>query len=63
MAPKDITFGLSETCQADPNPNKVNMAIGIYATDDGKPYVLPIVQKVVVITGIYNMTFGQIYTN
>ncbi len=60
MAPKDITFGLSEICQADPNPNKVNMAIGIYATDDGKPFVLPIVRKVMSLVYYSNITVSFI---
>lgn len=46
MAPIDVTFGLSELCKADPNPNKVNMAIGVFSNDQGDPYVLPIVRKV-----------------
>lgn len=32
--------------QADPNPNKMNLGVGAYRDDTGKPYVLPSVRKV-----------------
>jgi aspartate/tyrosine/aromatic aminotransferase len=30
----------------DPSPVKINLGIGAYRTDDGKPYVLKAVRKV-----------------
>ena len=32
--------------KADKDPKKVNLGLGAYRTDDGKPYVFPIVKKV-----------------
>jgi hypothetical protein len=31
---------------ADKNPQKINLGVGAYRTDEGKPWVLPTVQKV-----------------
>jgi hypothetical protein len=45
MAPLDPIIGLSESYQADTFPQKVNVGVGAYRTDLGKPYVLPCVQK------------------
>ncbi len=34
------------SCQADTSPNKVNLGVGAYRTEDGAPYVLDVVKKV-----------------
>lgn len=36
MAPRDPILGLSEQFNADPNPNKVNLGVGVYYDDNGK---------------------------
>ena len=36
MAPRDPILGLNEQFAADPNPNKVNLGIGVYTDADGK---------------------------
>jgi aromatic-amino-acid transaminase len=36
MAPKDPILGISEMFAADLNPNKVNLGVGMYSTDEGK---------------------------
>jgi len=36
MAPRDPILGLTEQYNADPNPNKVNLGIGVYCDDSGK---------------------------
>ena len=36
MAPRDPILGLHEQFAADPNPNKVNLGIGVYTDADGK---------------------------
>jgi aromatic-amino-acid transaminase len=36
MAPRDPILGLNEAYNADPNPNKVNLGVGVYFGDDGK---------------------------
>ncbi len=41
----DPLFRLLEQFQADQNPNKLNLGIGVYATEQGEPYVLPVVQQ------------------
>ncbi len=43
--PTDPIFALLAEYEADPNPQKVNLGIGIYSTPEGKPYVFPSIQK------------------
>jgi len=43
MAPRDPILGLNEQFNADPNPNKVNLGVGVYFDDNGK---LPLLQCV-----------------
>ena len=43
MAPRDPILGLNEQFAADPNPNKVNLGVGVYFDDQGK---LPLLQCV-----------------
>jgi len=38
-------FALTRAYNADPHPNKVNLGVGAYRTDEGKPWVLPVVRK------------------
>jgi aromatic-amino-acid transaminase len=45
MAPKDPILGVTETYNADPNPQKVNLGVGVYCGDDGKVPVLQSVRK------------------
>ncbi len=40
MAPRDPILGLSEQFNADPNPAKVNLGVGVYFDDNGKLPVL-----------------------
>ncbi|KAG0358259.1 Aspartate aminotransferase, cytoplasmic [Gamsiella multidivaricata] len=44
-APADIIFALTADYKADPNPSKVNLGVGAYRTEEGKPWVLPVVHK------------------
>ena len=46
MAPVDPILGLTQGFKADKNPNKVNLGVGAYRDNDGKPYVFPVVRKV-----------------
>ena len=46
LAPPDAIFGLTADYRADPHTDKVNLGIGAYRTDEGQPYVLPVVTKV-----------------
>ncbi len=36
MAPRDPILGVTEAFNADPNPRKVNLGVGVYTNDDGK---------------------------
>jgi aromatic-amino-acid transaminase len=40
MAPRDPILGLNEQFNTDPNPNKVNLGVGVYFDDQGKLPVL-----------------------
>ncbi|MEQ1773066.1 MAG: amino acid aminotransferase [Burkholderiales bacterium] len=43
MAPKDPILGVTETYNADTNPNKVNLGVGVYFDDNAK---VPVLQSV-----------------
>ncbi|MBU5894613.1 aromatic amino acid aminotransferase, partial [Vibrio cholerae O1] len=45
MAPRDPILGLTEQFNADPNPSKVNLGLGVYYDDNGKLPLLECVQK------------------
>ena len=45
MAPRDPILGVSEAFNADPNPNKVNLGVGIYYDDSGKIPLLDCVRR------------------
>lgn len=38
-------FALTQAFKEDGDPNKVNLSVGAYRTDDGQPWVLPVVRK------------------
>lgn len=46
MGPPDAILGVTEAYKRDTNPKKVNLGVGAYRDDNGKPYVLPSVLKV-----------------
>jgi aromatic-amino-acid transaminase len=45
MAPRDPILGITEAFNADQNPNKVNLGVGVYYDDNGKVPLLECVQK------------------
>lgn len=45
MAPPDPILGVTDAFKRDKNPNKINLGVGAYRTDDGKPYVLECVKQ------------------
>ena len=45
MAPRDPLLGLNEQFNADTNPSKVNLGVGVYFDDNGKLPLLECVQK------------------
>ena len=45
MAPRDPILGLTEQFNADANPQKVNLGVGVYFDDNGKLPLLQCVQE------------------
>ncbi|GLB36201.1 putative aspartate aminotransferase [Lyophyllum shimeji] len=43
--PPDPILGVTEAFKADKDPRKINLGVGAYRDDNGKPYVLPSVKK------------------
>lgn len=46
QAPADPLFGLMAKCKADSFKTKVDLGVGAYRDNSGKPWVLPVVKKV-----------------
>jgi len=44
MGPPDPILGVTEAFKRDTNPKKINLGVGAYRDDQGKPYVLPSVK-------------------
>jgi len=42
----DSIFKLTAAYNADLHPKKINLGVGAYRDNDGKPWVLPVVKKV-----------------
>src|SRR5438874_9247519 len=45
MAPRDPIYGVTEAYNADPNPSKVNLGVGVYCDEDGKVPLLDCVRR------------------
>lgn len=45
MGPPDPIIGLTDAYRADDFPQKVNVGVGAYRDDEGKPAVLPCVRE------------------
>lgn len=45
MGPPDAILGVTEAFKKDTNPKKINLGVGAYRDDNGKPYVLPSILK------------------
>ncbi|MEK7672732.1 MAG: aminotransferase class I/II-fold pyridoxal phosphate-dependent enzyme [Patescibacteria group bacterium] len=61
--PLDPIFQLVADYQADPNPKKVDLGIGLYADLEGKPFVFPVVRKVFQKIDINNFNYQPIGGN
>ncbi len=57
MGPPDPILGVTVAFKADTDPNKMNLGVGAYRDDNGKPYVLSCVRKVSLIP-YYSNFFG-----
>lgn len=44
-APADPILGITVAFKADTDPNKVDLGVGAYRTDAGKPYVFDVVRQ------------------
>ncbi|PRD22466.1 UNVERIFIED_CONTAM: Aspartate aminotransferase [Trichonephila clavipes] len=44
LGPPDAILGITDAYKKDTNPKKVNLGVGAYRDDNGKPYVLPSVR-------------------
>lgn len=56
MGPPDPILGVTEAFKRDTNPKKMNLGVGAYRDDQGKPFVLNCVRKV-----RHNVTIGICY--
>ncbi|EJT99836.1 aspartate aminotransferase [Dacryopinax primogenitus] len=45
QGPPDPILGVTEAFKADTNPRKINLGVGAYRDENGKPYILPSVQE------------------
>lgn len=45
MGPPDPILGVTEAFKRDTNPKKINLGVGAYRDDNGRPFVLPSVRK------------------
>lgn len=43
--PPDALFGVNSACQADESEDKINLTVGAYRDDDGRPFVLKSVKQ------------------
>ncbi|KAF8203604.1 glutamic oxaloacetic transaminase AAT1 [Pholiota molesta] len=43
--PPDAILGITEAFKADKDPRKINLGVGAYRDENGKPYILPSVKK------------------
>lgn len=45
MGPPDPILGITEAFNRDKNPKKINLGVGAYRDDNGKPFILPSVKE------------------
>jgi aspartate aminotransferase len=55
MAPPDPILGVTDAFKRDTNPKKINLGVGAYRDDNGKPFVLECVKKAESILASQNM--------
>lgn len=55
LGPRDAILGVTEAFKADKSPKKINLGVGAYRDDKGKPYVLPSVK----VSNILAKTTGE----
>ena len=45
MAPPDAILGLTEAFKSDPNPQKINLSVGVYKDAQGTTHILEVVKE------------------
>lgn len=55
MGPPDPILGVTEAFKRDTNPKKMNLGVGAYRDDNGKPFILPAVKMVRIVC--YSLRF------
>ncbi|XP_060962694.1 aspartate aminotransferase, cytoplasmic isoform X3 [Cannabis sativa] len=45
LAPEPLVYAVMAACRQDPSPLKLNLGIGVYRTEEGKPFVLNVVRR------------------
>uniref|UniRef100_A0A8C8ZGL1 Aspartate aminotransferase n=1 Tax=Prolemur simus TaxID=1328070 RepID=A0A8C8ZGL1_PROSS len=58
MGPPDPILGVTEAFKRDTNSKKMNLGVGAYRDDNGKPYVLPSVRKVIAVCTEHCLSVG-----
>jgi len=58
MGPPDAILGVTEAYKKDTSPKKINLGVGAYRDDSGKPYVLPCVKQVTIFSVVYVEDFS-----
>lgn len=61
MGPPDAILGITEAFKKDSSPSKINLGVGAYRDDNGKPFVLECVKKVCILQ--FPSTTYRLYTN
>jgi aspartate/tyrosine/aromatic aminotransferase len=58
-APRDAILGITEAFRSDPNPEKINLSVGIYQDDAGQTPILPSVVEASrrVVAGLKSMSY------
>lgn len=55
MGPPDPILGVTEAFKRDTNPKKMNLGVGAYRDDSGKPFILPAVKMVELFAILYDL--------
>lgn len=63
MGPPDAILGVTEAYKKDANPKKINLGVGAYRDDNGKPFILPSVLKVYYIIIYYLLLYNTSQTS
>jgi len=61
MGPPDPILGVTEAYKKDTNPKKINLGVGAYRDDNGKPFVLPSVKQVCYYCILYFCNSSNLY--